>query len=125
MTIPVLTLHRSLRYLLAASWLVMGLGCKVLGLVPRHEAIVARILGEGIAPALTIAIGFGEVGIALWILSGIRPRVCAGLQIALVATMNVLEWYAVEVVVERDVVVDGHLGQLPFGQLEGLLRQGK
>ena len=70
----------------------MGLGCKVLGLVPRHREIVARILGEEFAGPITIAIGIGEIGIAAWILSGFRPRLCATAQIGLVAVMNVIEF---------------------------------
>jgi uncharacterized membrane protein YphA (DoxX/SURF4 family) len=69
----------------------MGLGCKVLDLVPRHREIVARILGESHAEQITVAIGIGETGIALWILSGIWPRFCAFMQMALVAVMNVIE----------------------------------
>lgn len=37
-------MYRFLTYLFALVWLVNGLLCKVLGLVPRHAAIVARIL---------------------------------------------------------------------------------
>ena len=48
---------RALRIFLALVWLVMGLGCKVLGWEPRHEEIVARILGEDFAPTLIILIG--------------------------------------------------------------------
>jgi hypothetical protein len=80
----------------------MGLGCKVLGLVPRHREIVARILGEDFASPLTIAIGFGEIGMAAWILSGIRPRLCAYAQIGLVAVMNVIEF-----LLARDLLLFG------------------
>ena len=76
---------------LATVWLVMGLGCKVLGLVPRHQEIVARILGEQHAHDLTILIGCGEIAIGLWILTGIRRRVAAVVQIVLVAVMNLIE----------------------------------
>lgn len=81
----------ALRVCLALVWLVMGLGAKVLGWVPRHEEIVARILGADFAPLLTTLIGWGEVGMAVWILSGIRPRLCAWVQGVLVVTMNLLE----------------------------------
>lgn len=37
-----------LRGLIALVWLVNGLWCKVLGHVPRHEAIVARVLSENL-----------------------------------------------------------------------------
>jgi hypothetical protein len=95
-------LHKLLRYSLATVWLVMGLGCKIIGLVPRHQEIVARILGESFATPLTIAIGFGEVGIAVWILSNYRPRLCAFIQVALVAVMNVIEF-----ILARDLLLFG------------------
>jgi len=86
-------MHRFLTYFIASVWLVNGLVCKVLGIVPRHEQIVARILGEEYGWLLTKAIGTGELLIVIWILSGIRSRFCAVTQIALVATMNVIEFF--------------------------------
>ena len=97
-----MNLHRTLNLLLGLVWLAMGLGCKVLGLVPRHREIVARILGDEVAPGLAVAIGVGEIGIALWILSGIRPRLCAIVQVVLVAGMNVLEF-----LLARDLLLFG------------------
>ena len=82
---------RLITYLIALVWLTNGLLCKLLVLVPRHAAIVARILGPAHAGLLTRLIGLGEIGIGLWVLSGIRPRWCAWTQIALVLTMNSLE----------------------------------
>jgi hypothetical protein len=89
------TLHRLLLYLIALVWLANGLFCKVLALVPRHEAIVARILGPAHAGPLTRLIGLAEVGMAVWVVSGIKSRWCALAQVALVLSMNVLEaWLA-------------------------------
>ncbi len=86
---------RLIIYLLALVWLANGLLCKLLMLVPRHAAIVARILGPAHASGLTRLIGLGEIGMALWVLSGIKPRWCAWVQIALVLSMNSLEaWLA-------------------------------
>ncbi len=84
-------MHHLLTYLIALVWLANGLLCKVLLLVPRHAAIVARILGPAHAGVLTRLIGVGEIGIAVWVLSGIRPRWCAWAQIALILSMNTLE----------------------------------
>ena len=81
-------------------WIAFGLGAKVLRLVPRHERIVARILGPGLAPALTRIIGFGEVLVGLWFLSGIELVVCALFQTLIVATMN-----AIELVRARDLLL--------------------
>lgn len=85
-------LYALLTAALAAVWLVNGLLCKVLLLVPRHQLIVARILGETYAGPLTRAIGLAEIGMAVWVLSGIRRRLCVLVQIALVLTMNLLEF---------------------------------
>ena len=82
-----------LRYLLAAVWLLNGLFCKLLHLVPRHEAIVARILGPAYAAPLTRLIGIAEIIMAAWVLSRYRPRLNAAAQIALVGSMNLLEFW--------------------------------
>ena len=88
-------MYRLLLYLIALVWLANGLLCKVLALVPRHEAIVARILGPEHAGVLTRLIGVSEIGIALWVISGFQRRWCALAQIGLILSMNVLEaWLA-------------------------------
>lgn len=88
-------MHRFVQILVALVWLVNGLLCKVLALVPRHEAIVARILGPAHAGVLTRLIGVAEIGMAAWVVSGIARRWCALAQIVLVLTMNALEaWLA-------------------------------
>lgn len=87
--------HPFFCYVFAAIWLVNGLCCKVLGLVPRHERIVAAILGEAHAGAFTIAIGISEVLMSVWILSRWGYRQCAAAQIALIIGMNVIEFSAV------------------------------
>ena len=88
-------MHRALRYLITLVWLTNGLFCKVLMLVPRHAAIVARILGPTYANPLTRLIGLAEIGMALWVMSEIKSRWCALAQIALILSMNALEaWLA-------------------------------
>ncbi len=86
------TVHRILTWFTAAVWLVFGLFCKVLNLVPRQEKIVERILGMQYAEVLTKGIGAAEVVMALWILSGVMPRFNAVAQIAIVSAMNILEF---------------------------------
>ena len=76
---------------IALVWLANGLWCKVLGGVPRHAAIVARVVGDDVAPLLTIVIGAAELVMAVWVLSGRRRRLCAATQVAVVMTMNVVE----------------------------------
>lgn len=80
-----------LNYAIASVWLVNGLGCKVLNWVPRHQQIVAKILGEEHARLLTILIGVAEIGMALWVLSKRHTKWNAIVQISVVAAMNVLE----------------------------------
>lgn len=79
---------------IALVWIINGVFCKVLNYVPRHQLIVARILGETHAPLLTRTIGILEAGMAIWILSRIKPRWCAIAQILLVASMNIIEFIA-------------------------------
>jgi hypothetical protein len=79
------------RLAVALTWLVFGLVFKVLHAMPRHERIVARILGDRVAPVLTRLIGIGEAAIGLWMLSGVLLPWCALLQTLLVATMNAIE----------------------------------
>lgn len=80
-----------LTLLLVVVWAVNGLWCKLLGQVPRHEQIVARVVGEALAPHLTLLIGLAELGMVLWILSDLLPRLCALTQAGVVMTMNVIE----------------------------------
>ena len=82
-----------LNYFIAAVWLGNGLFCKVLDIVPRHRAIVARILSEAHATLLTRAIGSAEILMTIWILTGIQSRLNAIMQIVIVAAMNVLEFF--------------------------------
>ena len=55
--------------------------------------IVASVLGEELAGPVTVLIGVGEVAIAIWILTGTRPRTCAAIQTVALVTMNTLELY--------------------------------
>ena len=103
-------LYRLLTYAIALVWLINGLFCKVLNGVPRHEQIVARILGPDYAHPLTKAIGFSEILMAVWVISRIRSRLCALVQIGLVATMNSLE-----VVLAPDLLLFGKLNALNAG----------
>lgn len=77
----------------AGVWLLHGLYNKLLGGSPRHLAIVQSVPGlQGIiGERVLTAVGVGEVAMALWILSGWRPRLCAATQTAALLSMNVLE----------------------------------
>ncbi|NLR80106.1 DoxX-like family protein [Chitinophaga eiseniae] len=89
---------------IAIVWMVNGLFCKLLNGVPRHELIVSRILGLTYASPLTRIIGFLEVLMAVWVLSGIKPRWCTLSQIVLVGVMNILEFF-----MARDLLLFGSL----------------
>lgn len=81
-----------LKIFISLVWLVNGLFCKVLNFVPRHEQIVARILGTDFSHLLTRTIGFLEILMFVWILSGKKSRLCTVIQIIIVLTMNVIEF---------------------------------
>jgi hypothetical protein len=80
-----------LTILIAIVWLVNGLFCKVMNLVPRHREIVGEIIGHGNPLILTRLIGVLELLMVAWIISGIKPRLCALAQITIVALMNIIE----------------------------------
>ena len=85
-------IHKLLTYCIAAIWIANGLFCKVLDLVPRHQQIVARILGNEYSRTLTIAIGCSEILMAAWVLSNNRSRLNAIAQIIIIAAMNTIEF---------------------------------
>lgn len=87
--------HQLLTYFIATVWLINGFICKVLNLVPRHQEIVANILGNDHARQLTVLIGLSEIFMAVWILSGFWTRFNAAIQIIVIATMNALEYLLV------------------------------
>jgi hypothetical protein len=89
------TIHTLVNYCIATIWIVNGLFCKVLNFVPRHEQIVAQILQSTHSRVLTIFTGISELFMAIWILSGIKPRLNAITQIVIIAAMNTLEFILV------------------------------
>lgn len=84
-----------LTYVIAFVWVANGLFCKVLNLVPRHQEIVARILGDDYARPLTFLIGISEVIMSIWILSGYKSKWNTWTQIGVVGLMNTLEFILV------------------------------
>jgi len=84
-----------LNYFIGIVWIVNGLFCKVLDLVPRHQEIVARILNVDHPRSLTFLIGLAEVGMAIWTLSNIWSRLNVIVQIIIIAVMNILEFFLV------------------------------
>ncbi|MBX7058938.1 MAG: DoxX-like family protein [Leptospirales bacterium] len=87
------------RWIVASVWIFHGVYSKLLHQIPRHEGIVARILGPDVAPMLTLGIGAAEAAMGLWVLSGRWPKLCATLQSLIIPTMNGLE-----IVLARDLL---------------------
>jgi hypothetical protein len=77
--------------LIGSVWIFHGLYSKMLNGIPRHRAIVGRVLGEEWAMPVTIVVGLLEVMLGLWAWSRWRRRECAIVQTLAIATMNVLE----------------------------------
>ena len=100
-------IYKILPCCIATVWIANGLFCKVLNLVPRHEQIVARILGDDHSRLLTILIGLSEIIMAVWILSTYKTKLNAIAQIVVVATMNILEF-----IIVPDLLLWGKLNSL-------------
>ena len=100
-------IYKILTYCIASVWIANGLFCKVLNLVPRHEQIVARILGDEHSKLLTILIGFSEFIMAIWILSGYKTKLNAIAQISIIVTMNTIEF-----ILAPDLLLWGKLNSL-------------
>ena len=79
----------------ALVWLINGLYCKVLNQVPRHQEIVSGILETDAASIITPIIGTAEIGMSIWIISGIYRRFNVAVQIVVVSVMNALEFFLV------------------------------
>ena len=88
-------IHKGLIWLIAGVWIINGLFCKILNLLPRHQQILGEILGEQYAGVLTKMIGGAEIVMAVWIVSGYKSRWNALVQILVVGVMNILEFMLV------------------------------
>lgn len=92
---------------ISVVWLINGLLCKVLNLVPRHQQIVSEILGDQYGFLLTKIIGLLEIVMFVWVVSGIKSRWCALTQITVVVSMNGIEFFVVP-----DLLLFGKLNAL-------------
>lgn len=101
------SLNIAFNYLIASVWIANGLFCKILNLVPRHEEIVARILGNQFSRPITILIGISETIMAIWIVSSIKSKINAIAQMVIIATMNTLEF-----ILAPDLLLWGKLNSL-------------
>lgn len=80
-----------LTILISLVWLINGLFCKVLGLVPRHEMIVARIIGGEYSYIGTKVIGILEIMMFIWVISRKYSKFNAIVQITVVSIMIIIE----------------------------------
>ena len=85
---PVIAL---LTFVTASVWLAFGTWFKLLGMVPRHRLIIAAVVSEVAAGPITLVVGAAETALALWIISGVYPRICAAMQSLAIVTMNTFE----------------------------------
>lgn len=90
-----MTPNKILNLFIASVWLANGLFCKVLNLVPRHRQIVASILGSSHSTLFTTLIGVAETAMAIWVVSGYWSRVNVIMQVTIIATMNIMEFFLV------------------------------
>lgn len=84
-----------LNFFFGLVWIINGIYCKILNFEPRHQQIVGEILGSDNASVFTLIIGVLEVLMAIWIFLKIFPKLNSILQIVVVATMNILEFFLV------------------------------
>jgi hypothetical protein len=81
----------ALTILIGSVWVFQGLYSKLLNGIPRHRAIVGRVLGEEWAVPVTMTVGALEVMLGIWAYSRWRRRECAGVQTVAIVAMNTLE----------------------------------
>lgn len=79
-----------IRTSIAAVWLYEGLWCKILGRVQSQVEVVAAVphLGLRFGASFLKALGIFEVGLAVWVMAGIAPGICAMVQTALLVVLN-------------------------------------
>jgi hypothetical protein len=79
-----------LRAALAAVWLYEGLWCKLLGRERRQLEVVEAVpkLGRLMGRHFLLILGLVETLLAVWILSGVTPGLCAIAQTLLLVTLN-------------------------------------
>jgi hypothetical protein len=79
-----------LRVSVAAVWLYEGLWCKLLGREPHQVQVVESVPGLGpiFGRTFLLALGLVETALAMWVLSGSVPGLCAVTQTALLVTLN-------------------------------------
>ncbi|WP_298238486.1 DoxX-like family protein [uncultured Algibacter sp.] len=88
-------MKNTLNIFIALIWLINGLFCKVLNLIPRHREIVSEITNSKYSKEITIMIGVLEILMFFWIICKIHPKLNASIQIGIIALMNIIEFIMV------------------------------
>ena len=80
-----------LRSSVAAVWLYEGLWCKILGRLPSQETVVTAVpwFGPRFGVPFLKLLGVVETALAIWVMSGRAPGLCALVQTALLIVLNV------------------------------------
>jgi hypothetical protein len=79
-----------IRASVAAVWLYEGLWCKLLGRVQLQVQVVTAVprLGSRYGLPFLKGLGIVEVGLAVWVMAGIAPGLCAIVETALLILLN-------------------------------------
>jgi len=79
-----------IRASVAAVWLYEGLWCKVLGRVRSQVDVVTAVprLGPRFGAPFLKALGVVEISLAIWVMTGIDPGLCAIVQTSLLVVLN-------------------------------------
>jgi len=78
------------RAAVAAVWAYEGLWCKLLRGEPREFEVVKAVprWGPRFGAPFLMSLGAVELGVAIWVLSGVAPFACALFQTVLLVTLN-------------------------------------
>ncbi|HCN38288.1 MAG TPA: hypothetical protein DIS94_11330 [Bacteroidetes bacterium] len=87
--------YKIINIFIALVWIVNGLFFKILNIVPRHKEIVNKIFPGDWSDLIILIIGILEVLLAIWILTGFKIRLNTLLQVLLILTMNIIEFFYV------------------------------
>jgi uncharacterized membrane protein YphA (DoxX/SURF4 family) len=79
-----------IRVSVAAVWLYEGLWCKILGRVQSQVEVVKAVprLGPRFGAPFLKVLGVIEVALAVWVMTGIAPGLCAIAQTTLLVVLN-------------------------------------
>ena len=79
-----------IRASVAAVWLYEGLWCKLLGRVHSQVEVVTAVprLGPRFGGPFLKSLGIVEVVVAVWVMAGIAPGLCAIVQTVLLVVLN-------------------------------------